>query len=186
MGFLDWFRAKRNIDEHVTKLASVTLSFTPEEAAVINRNRKEWAKAATEHSQGGAIWMAPKAKDAIDAIGLFGYVHELRTRMYDYGVSKQQRDQLAHKAINTLAKCCSLHDLPYYLYAWAQVTFFFGELSDARRLYALFLKQQTESNPDAIDQAVITYLKSNYHVDNDPVREAMDIVSNPNVRPERG
>ena len=134
----------------------IEVTFTHEELEAIQRNREAFVAAASV-PEGWSLAAAPKMADAIDALGLIEYIEDQLSIANK--VSEEKAMSIVEKVITTLAKICAMHDLPFYFYVWANVNETKGDMETAKRLYALFLRFQSEFTPDKVDNIIITYLQ---------------------------
>jgi len=173
MKLLHLFKSKRKESAESSKV-QVSIKFTDEEAEVIRKNREAFLSLTPN----GQLWMRPEAANSLDALALVDHVAEMMRIVDDRGVQEDLRLAVLDKAIKTQAKVCALHDLPYYLFLWADLCDVKGTTAEAKRLYSIFLRAQTEFKPDETDSVVLSYLKTKNWFDvEDAIKQAQSMVS---------
>lgn len=158
MNIFDWFKEKGR----KPGLRQVQVTFTPEETEVLKRNRAAYATMAPP---GKVMHVTEKAGNAIDALGLFEYVLGLMAQARYPDLAEHQRKQVLMKASQAQAKVCALHDFPYYVYMFAHLSNVNGETEQAKRLYAIYLKQQSEFVSGPVDEITFDYICGNDWID---------------------
>jgi hypothetical protein len=155
MGIFNLFRSEKQ--QKVAKVP-VNVTFTAEETEAIGKNRGFFASLSPE---GKELHVTTEAANAIDAIGLLEYVFNMVASSERAGISREEQLGILEKAVKAQAKVCALHDLPYYWFLFANLCAKNGQMDQAKRLYAVFLKTNREFKPGNMDVISINYLREN-------------------------